>query len=383
MKTTNAAAFLYLRASANGSICRTIALLAAAMLLARPAEAQNLLWERSYSGISASALEEVEGVIVDNAGNVFATGLSGTKTMGSVIRTMKLDANGNILWNVTHTQPSLCGGMWGRTPIAAASDGNLIVAGAEFTSGMGNWNPLLLKLNSASGAVLNKFIYDFGPFASFDAVAADSSGLYILAHNNPNNGYSHVVHILKLGSDGKIIWSDSYTPAIFWGTRGGIVVTASGVYSAAGGKVMAHDSVGNILWQQDMILPGGGSALAADGVGNIYLAAQNGIAKLDPAGNPLGIIGGISGPVSALELDAAGNIYLAGSTVASNSRGSDILTQKFNPAGNLVWSAVNGKNGSYSDDGLAITVRGGFVYVGGSKYNKTLDMCTLKYTAGN
>ena len=42
-----------------------------------------------------------------------------------------------------------------------------------------------------------------------------------------------------------------------------------------------------------------------------------------------------------------------------------------------------GKTGPYSDDGLAITVTGGNVYVGGSKYNKNLDMCVLKYTAGN
>ncbi len=33
--------------------------------------------------------------------------------------------------------------------------------------------------------------------------------------------------------------------------------------------------------------------------------------------------------------------------------------------------------------GIAITVREGWVYVGGSKHNKNPDMCTLKYAAGN
>jgi hypothetical protein len=84
-----------------------------------------------------------------------------------------------------------------------------------------------------------------------------------------------------------------------------------------------------------------------------------------------------------LDVDAAGDLYLVGSTVGTSSRGSDILTQKCNTTGRFAWSTTYGKNGGYSDDGIAITVRGGYVYVGGSKYNKNLDMCTLKYTAGN
>ena len=357
-------------------------ILAAATLLAQQAGAQSLVWASSYSGIQASAMEEAEGVVVDNSGNVFVTGLSGAKGIGSGIRTMKLDARGNIVWNVIHGQPALCGGMWGRTPLALDANGNLSIVGAEFNSTMDNWNPLLLKLSPA-GVTLNRWLFDLGPYGSFDAVAVAGSDIYVLAHNNPNNGNPHLVHTLKLGANGAIVWSDSFAPTTFWGTRGGIVVTAFGVYSTAGGKVMAHDFAGNVLWETDMILPGGGSALAADASGNIYLTIQNGVAKLDPAGNSLGVLGGIAGQVSALDVDAAGNIYLVGSTAGSSSRGSDILTQKYNPNGNLVWSAIYGKNGQYSDDGIAISVGGGYVYVGGSKYNKNLDMCTLKYTAGN
>jgi hypothetical protein len=353
------------------------------MLGCQQAEAQNLLWANNYSGISASALEEVEGVVADSSGNVFATGLSGAKGIGSAIRAMKLDPNGNILWNINYSQPALCGGMWGRTPLALDMDGNLIVVGAEFNSTMDNWRPLLLKLNRSNGAGLSRLAFDLGPFSSFDAVAVDSSGIYILAHNNPNNGYPHVVHTLRLAADGTVLWSDSYTPSIFWGTLGGIVVTGSGVYTAAGGLVTAHNLQGVFLWKKELILPNGGSALAADVAGNIYLAAQNGVAKFDSLGNSLGVLGGVTGQVSDLDVDTAGNIYVVGSTAASSSRGSDILTQKYFPTGALAWSATYGKNGQYSDNGIAISVRGGFVYVGGSKYNKNLDMCTLKYAAGN
>ena len=371
------------RGSKTGLKSRTLALLTLAILVVQRTGAQNLLWTTSYSGISTSGLEEVEGVAADGAGNVFATGLSGAKGIGSAIRTMKLDSRGNILWNVNYGQSALCGGMWGRTPLALDGDGNLIVVGAEFTSAMDNWHPLLLKLSSSSGAALTRLVFDLGPFASFDAVAVDASGIYILAHNNPNNGYPHVVHTLKLAPDGTVLWSDSFTPSIFWGTLGGIVVTESGVYTAAGGVVTGRNLQGVVLWEKDMILPNGGSALAADGTGNIYLAAQNGVAKFDSLGNALGVLNGITSQVSDLDVDSAGNIYVAGSTIANSSHGSDILTQKYYPNGALAWSATYGKNGQYSDTGIAISVRAGYVYVGGSKYNKSLDMCTLKYTAGN
>ncbi len=375
--------------SVNPNVSKTkllsigMSLLAASILAAQHAEAQTLEWATSYNGIPTGALEETEGVVVDASGNVFATGLSGNGT-GSAICTMKMNSSGTIQWKVVESQASMCGGMWsGRTPIAQDAGGNLIVVGAEFTSNSSNWNPLLLSYSSLGTSLLRK-VYDLGPFGSFDAVAMDATGIYVLAHNNPNNGNPHVVHTLKLGTAGDIVWRDSFTPGTFWGTRGGILVTGSGVYTAAGAKVTRHDpATGTVLWEQDLIMSNGGSPLAVDGAGNIYLISfQNGVTKCDSAGNVLQVFSGISNQASDLDVDTAGNIYTVGSTVSSKS-GSDILTQKYNPAGILVWSTTYGKTGQYSDNGIAITVRGGHVYVGASKYNKNLDMCTLKYRAGN
>ena len=371
------------RASITKLFLITLAILAASILGTQQAGAQILEWASSYNGIPASALEEVEGVVADAAGNVFATGLSGNGT-GSAICTMKLSPRGTILWKLVEGKASLCGGMWGRTPLAQDATGNLIVVGAEFTSDSSNWNPLILKYNSG-GTNLDRQVFDLGPYASFDAVALDASSTrYILAHNNPNNGYPHVVHMLKFGPAGEKLWLASFTPDTFWGTRGGMVVTASGVCAAAGGKVIKRDlATGGVLWQKDMIMSNGGSPLAADGAGNIFVFPfQNGLTKYDPAGNVSSVFSGISNLASDLDVDAAGNFYIVGSTVSSKS-GSDIFTQKYDSTGKLVWNTTYGKTGQYSDQGVAITVRDGYVYVGGSKYNKNLDMCTLKYRAGN
>src|SRR5437016_452599 len=122
----------------------TMTILAATILAPQQAGAQILDWAVSYNGIPASAVEEVEGVVADAAGNVFATGLSGNGT-GSAICTMKLNSRGTIVWSRVDTKSSLCGGMWGRTPIAQDAAGNLIVVGAEFSNNMSDWNPLMLK----------------------------------------------------------------------------------------------------------------------------------------------------------------------------------------------------------------------------------------------
>src|SRR3989442_13499301 len=116
------------RASITRSI--TLSILAASILGTHQAGAQILDWAVSYNGIPASALEEVEGVVADGAGNVFATGLSGNGT-GSAICTMKLSPRGTIQWSRVDSKASLCGGMWGRTPLTQDAAGNLIVVGAD------------------------------------------------------------------------------------------------------------------------------------------------------------------------------------------------------------------------------------------------------------
>ena len=325
----------------------------------------------------------MEGVVADAFGNVYATGLSGNGT-GSAICTMKLDPRGSIQWKLVESKASLCGGMWGRTPITQDPDGNLIVVGAEFTNNLSNWNPLILKY-SPDGTTVRRAVFDVGPYASFDGVALDASSTrYILAHNNPNNGQPHIVHTLRLGPAGEILWIASFTPGTFWGTRGGIIVTGSGVYTAAANKVIKRDlTTGAVLWEKDITMSNGGSPLAADVDGNIFVVPfQNGVTKYGSAGNVLSVFSAISSQASDLDVDTAGNIYVVGSTVSSKS-GSDILTQKYGQAGNLLWSTTYGKAGQYSDQGIALTVRNGYVYVGGSKFNKNLDMCTLKYRAGN
>jgi len=161
-------------------------------------------------------------------------------------------------------------------------------------------------------------------------------------------------------------------------------VTGSGVYTAAGNKVIKRDlTTSAVLWEKDITMSNGGSPLAADVDGNIFVVPfQNGVTKYGSAGNVLSVFSAISSQASDLDVDTAGNMYIVGSTVSSKS-GSDIFTQKYGSAGNLLWSTTYGKAGQYSDQGIAVTVCDGYVYVGGSRYNKNLDMCTLKYTAGN
>jgi len=136
-------------------------------------------------------------------------------------------------------------------------------------------------------------------------------------------------------------------PRHILGTRGGIIVTGSGVYTAAGNKVIKRDlTIGAVLWEKDITMSNGGSPLAADVDGNIFVVPfQNGVTKYGSAGNVLSVFSAISSQASDLDVDTAGNIYVVGSTVSSKS-GSDILTQKYGQAGNLLWSTTMERPGS-------------------------------------
>lgn len=358
--------------------------LAGVLLASLSAKAQTLEWATSYNGISTSALEQAEGVVVDASGNVFVAGLSGGNN-GSTIALLRLNPSGQIQWTRLESQPSLGGGMWGRTPLAFDPAGNLVVTGAQFTPDRSDWDPLLLRYSPA-GTLLSRSVHDFGPFASFDAVAVAADGsLLVLAHSNPNNGNPHVVRTVKLAADGAVQWATAYAPPIFYGTLGGIAATPAGVCTAAGSRVtLRHPATGDILWQKDLLMPNGGSAVATDSAGNFFVISQSsGVLKLDPAGNLLATFPAVPPQASDLDLDAAGNLYVVGGTLGGKNTGSDILTQKYSPSGTRLWSVTHGKTGGYSDSGLALTVRDGRVYVAGSKYNKTLDLCALKYQAGN
>lgn len=82
-----------------------------------------------------------------------------------------------------------------------------------------------------------------------------------------------------------------------------------------------------------------------------------------------------------IAVDSAGNAYVTG--VSYLGSGADMITIKYDTAGNRLWEARFDGPAGLGDQGMAIAVDdSGYVYVGGAaQWDSTkLDFCTIKYT---
>jgi len=149
------------------------------------------------------------------------------------------------------------------------------------------------------------------------------------------------------------------------------VVTAGNWTSHAGGGsdvlVARYDTVAlGLVWARRWGGPGddAGDAVALDGTGNFYVAGETSsgvggldvlVQKWDASGTLLWAIawGGTGDEgVGYVSQDAAGNLYLAGETTSFGSGGQDGLLLAASPAGQVLWSMTWG--GAQSLEGLGL-----------------------------
>ena len=354
---------------------------------------QSLQWARDMGG---SGVDFGQAIAVDNAGNVYSTGLfmntadfdpgPGVFNLTSAgswdIFIAKLDSAGIFQW------AKRIGSTGDDRGLSIATDGtNIYVTGTfsltvDFDPGVGTTNltsagnvdVFIMKLDIAGNFVwVNRFGgsgEDHGNSIAIDA----SSNAYVTGYFEGNtNGIANLnsagqrdIFIMKLTSAGTLAWSKKMGST---GLDEGNAITVSStgnVYSTGTFQVTVDFN------------PGGG---------NYNLTCTGGpywdvyIQKLDAAGNFVWAnqIGSVFEDRGfAIATDAAENVYTTGyfSDVADfdpgpgvynltgNSNSKDVFIQKLNAAGNLIWA----KNvGSWlMDQGCSIAVdAAGNVYTAG------------------
>ena len=85
-----------------------------------------------------------------------------------------------------------------------------------------------------------------------------------------------------------------------------------------------------------------------------------------------------------IAIDNSGNVYVTGTSYTSVANGYDILTIKYDPLGNQLWTATYNGSGSSLDEGRDIAVdKNGNVYVTGytASTGPNYDYVTIKYDA--
>ncbi|RMF79998.1 MAG: hypothetical protein D6744_08590, partial [Planctomycetota bacterium] len=256
----------------------------------------------------------------DSAGNSF---IAGNSTSGFDVDfwATSFDPTGAIRWQTT-----VDGGANGfddAKDIAAAPDGDLVLAGAmQFPAGS-NWG--VTRLDGASGAVQWISSIPDGSFVGASAVTVDASNNTIVV-GPASTGSAFPAAIAKFDPNGLMLWEQHY-PA-----------SGDGAFND-----VLTDAAGNIYVT--------GSADPPSGIGSELV-----VVKYDPAGVIQWEVRvdatNDSGNVTfgtALIMDAAGSIYAAGTTFTSSlgggGTGNDMLTVKVDASGNLRWSQV------FIDDG--------------------------------
>src|SRR5688572_2925617 len=328
--------------------------------------AQNLEWVKSMGG---SGVDFGHAIAVDNAGNVYVTGLfantvdfdpgAGVFNLTSAgswdIYIQKLDLMGNFIWAKRIGSPDDDRGQ------SIATDGVAVYLTGKFSSNA-DFDPGAGTFNMSSAGIIDAFVMKMdvaGNFlwaARFGGSAED--GAYSLALDaasnvhvtgffrdhangiaNMNSSGQTDIFILKISSSGNLMWSKKMG-SIGLDEGNGITVSSAGnVYSTGTFQVTVDFN------------PGGG---------NFNLTCTGGpywdsyIQKLDAAGNFIWVKQ-IGGPFEdrgyAITTDPSENVYSTGffydtcdfdpgpaffNMISLSSR--DIYIQKLDVAGNFIWA---------------------------------------------
>ncbi len=314
-------------------------------------------WVARYEGTGAND-DEGYDIAVDDAGNVYVTGMTWT-TAGDHYITIKYDSSGDTLWTATYGGPDSTGCR--AAALALDDSGNVYVTGEGYssatfrdyatikydTSGTEEWVAVYNGLTTYA----NDRAYD---------IAYEGGYVYVTGESE-NASYDPDCFTIKYTSAGDTVWTDRYN-----------------------GPGDAYDRA---------------YALAVDDYGNVYVTGhsfdtytQSDYATIKY--NSSGIIEWAShynGPDSASDgataivVDDLGNVYVTGRSYAYEpyTPENDYLTVKYNSSGVEEWSARYDGTGHTQDEALAITVdNAGFVYVTGSSIGNVSyeDFLTIKYT---
>ncbi len=289
--------------------------------------------------------------------------------------------------------------------ITRDSTGHLYVAGAAFNADA-NADYLALKYG-ADGQLLWQARYDStGGHDNPSAIVVDGAGNVHVTGGSVLQ-QSSAFATVKYDAQGNELWSrrrastngSDFAGALAVDSSGNVVVIGTSVRVEGGQEArvwltVKYDPNGTELWSMEYRGPGRRfeepRSLVVDPAGNIYVAgSSDGITydghfatiKYSPGGQQLWVARyeQVSGGASALALDAAGNVVVAGWSTpwATFGPGNEIVTVKYDNAGNQLWAAhyLNATPRVYAHRAVAVDA-GGNVLVTGESGG---DIATLKY----
>ncbi len=283
------------------------------------------LWQVTYNG-PAGLFDIANAVAPDNQGNVYVTGYSSNGN-GSAIATIKYNSSGQQQWVVRYNATGFDLG----NSLTTDSQGNIYITGYTINSS-GGIDALTIKYNS-SGAQQFVLLYN-GTGNSFDegkTISVDNAGfIYVCGSTTTAGGQDYLA--IKYNASGSLVWASSYN-----GTASGTDVFTSSKTDAAGNVYVTGYSEGIGTYEDCATIKYNSAGL------QLWAARYNGTLSLYDRSH-------------SLDVDGLGNVFITGYTQHSGVW-TDAVTIKYSSGGNQLWAAV------YDDDSLHYGDRGNDIAV--------------------
>uniref|UniRef100_A0A832MMH2 PEGA domain-containing protein n=1 Tax=Pseudothermotoga hypogea TaxID=57487 RepID=A0A832MMH2_9THEM len=213
----------------------------------------NKVWEKTFGGSSDDLAYFIQQT---SDGGYVVAGYTWSSSKWEDVYILKLDANGNKVWEKTF------GGSDndGAYSVQQTNDGGYVAAGYTKSFGSGWYDAYVLKLDENGNNVWEK---TFGGNSWDEAcsIQQTSDGGYIVAGYTSSFGSgSYDVYILKLDTSGNEVWSKTFGESsddLAWSIQqtsdGGYIVAGYTKSFGAGGEdvyILKLDAVGNKVWEK-------------------------------------------------------------------------------------------------------------------------------------
>jgi len=318
------------------------------MVRCHDADGGNTIWETSikYCAYGDRMMSEANDIVTSDDGNIFASGYSPLDLMPSPYgaRTRAFSAaNGDSLWSAPYTGVYTSPDVFG---FCRDASGFLYIVGHEkYMPWASPNNSFVVKMDPTCGDTLwardHEYIYP----TLLQAVCTDDSGRVYVAGAVPG---ADVVAELSPAT-GDTLWTRHYISLI--GNPAACVAKGSYLYMAGGSSDFKVAKLG---------LP------ACD---TVWVRSCGGAA----GGSDIG---------RGVAVDDSGYIYVTGTS--SNGSNYDIMTVKFTPGGDTVWSArYDGPSqGNDFGEGCALDSLGNLFVSGYSRTDRGAEAVLIRYDAG-
>lgn len=339
--------------------------------------AGTLTWSKPYSGVGGND-DSGNALIADAAGNVYVAGYEENSNHQRNALAIKYNNAGTQIF--ISTFDGIGDNSDNLHDIRVDADGNIYLSGYSVQRG-NNRDFFSIKLNSNGDTLYTAFINGTSPDSEDEGLtcAIDATGNFVAAGFTKNAGTSGDYTIVKWNSFGDSLWLRFYdSPAHENDKAYDMQMDADGNFYITGrtdsdptinsnddATTVKFDMNTNFVWAKSYAGASGGadrgSILKISAAGNIFVAGRtfNGsntdilLLKYNSGGVQQWAItydGGVGNDiVNGMVVDANENVFLVGNSASANDT-SDIITLKYDAAGNFGWEKrINNGGGDFGD----------------------------------